>query len=202
MSYSSEKLLRQEIDTLQKAVETLRQENRDLARLANMDGLTGLDNRREAERCLDREISRASRYGRELSLILFDIDRFKIVNDTFGHSAGDDVLMKVGVWLQKELRSADRPSRWGGDEFLILCPETGIEKAVPLAERLRFGCEAGDGALAEGLSMSFGVAAYSIGQTAKELIRRADQALYAAKAGGGNQVRETDPSSVLPRPCR
>ncbi len=166
---------------------------RSLRDQAIHDELTGLYNRREFNRLLGEEISRCRRYGRVMTLLLFDIDRFKNVNDTLGHQAGDDVLRHTGRALHDALRSVDRPARYGGDEFAVILSETGGASAMGAAQRLNRVVPlrvAAEGIPMPGpLSLSIGLAEWPVdGDTADKLVEQADQALYAAKRQGGNQV--------------
>lgn len=155
------------------------------------DPLTGLMNRRAFRERLESEVERARRYGRDLSLIVIDVDLFKRVNDTFGHQAGDRTLIRIGELLQRNRRMEDGAFRIGGDEFALLLPETGPQGATVLAERLRrriehaaLGTERG-----EPLTVSMGVSAFGDhGINVDELFERADVALYDVKAAGGNAI--------------
>lgn len=167
---------------------------------ASTDELTGLANKRAFSEVLEREVIRADRYGHELSLILLDIDDFKLVNDTHGHLQGDEVLRAVGRILKDEPREIDEPARYGGEEFVIALPETGIEGALELAERIRARIEleaipmlGSDEVMY--VSASFGVATMPTSAAdGQELIAAADEALYAAKAAGKNRVAKAGPS--------
>lgn len=156
------------------------------------DGLTGLYNRRFFEEAIEQELARHWRYGHKFALLLFDIDRFKLYNDRKGHLAGDRVLTLLGQILKKELRAVDIAARWGGEEFVILLPETGMEQALAIAERLRTVMETElapqeDGG--EPLTVSIGVAGCPVhGVTREGLLQQADQALYQAKHLGRNLV--------------
>jgi diguanylate cyclase (GGDEF)-like protein len=164
--------------------------------LASTDEVTGLRNRRHALERLRDEVARSHRYGRPLSCILFDVDHFKRVNDTLGHAAGDVVLQAVGQAVLEECRSMDVVARYGGDEFLILLPETDGTAAAALADRLRRSVSTlavMHGGRALGVTASFGVAALDgrgdeSPDEPEELLRRADQALYAAKRRGRDAV--------------
>lgn len=165
------------------------------------DGLTGLFNRRYLEETLAREVARAGRERAPLSLLMIDLDHFKLVNDTYGHSAGDRVLQAVADMLQRQVRSADIVCRYGGEEFAVLMPDTATDHAVARAEDLRRSAQAlelpGPAADAS-LSMSVGVATYPAhGRRAADLVRASDAALYAAKRHGRNRV-ETPPPSETP----
>ncbi len=156
---------------------------------ANTDALTQLANRRHAERVMEDEVERAERYGRPLATVLFDLDYFKNVNDAFGHEAGDRVLSEVRDLLRQRLRDSDVLARWGGEEFLLISPEMRLPEAARLAERLRRLVELHDFGTGGSLTASFGVAERREGETAAELVRRADEAMYAAKRDGRNTVR-------------
>jgi len=153
------------------------------------DGLTGIKTRRFFWEALSSEWKRASRSNRPFSVVLIDLDKFKEVNDTFGHLEGDLVLARVGRLLEQRSRQSNVVARYGGDEFIILMPETGVEQAQALAERLRQWL-AQDAMLVEHhITGSFGVASYpSHGFSAEDIIRVADAGMYAAKKNGGNRV--------------
>ena len=161
---------------------------RNLDFRATTDPLTGLFNRRKFDRALATEIIRAQRYKLPLSLILYDIDHFKQINDAHGHKVGDNVLTALSRFVAARIRNSDLLARWGGEEFVILCPSTNGAMACQLAGNL---CEAvrnlqiGD---AGSVTCSFGVAQYEDGDTAETLLARADDALYAAKSNGRNTV--------------
>jgi diguanylate cyclase (GGDEF)-like protein len=162
-------------------------------RLAITDGLTGIYNRRHVLDLLEMEIERAQRYQRPLSTILFDIDHFKEVNDRFGHPAGDLVLCKLIELCRRSLRTNDSLGRYGGEEFLIIAPETNLQDALEIAERLRKQVEDLQIPTEKGvvnLTISLGAAAFSPGSksTLEDLITRTDDALYTAKRLGRNSV--------------
>ncbi len=163
--------------------------------MAMHDGLTGLLNRRALMQALERDLAQAARSGQAYALLLLDIDRFKAVNDTRGHLAGDQVLRHVSARLQASLRAQDVVGRYGGEEFMALLPGTGAEGARRLAEALRqaieqAACPWEGGAIR--VTISIGVGANPAGdgtpQAAMALIAAADRALYAAKEGGRNRV--------------
>ena len=154
---------------------------RSLEQLATHDALTGLYNRRKLDEELEREIARATRHSRPFSIILLDLDHFKRVNDTHGHPAGDRVLRETADRLSNALRLSDCIGRWGGDEFLILCPETPPANAIQLAQRLERVLEP------TAQTASWGVATHSVNSRAREMIEQADRALYTAKQAGLNQ---------------
>jgi len=157
------------------------------------DGLTGIKTRRFFWEALSSEWKRASRSGRPFSVVIIDLDKFKEVNDSLGHLEGDLVLARVGRLLEQKCRQSNVVARYGGDEFIILMPETGIEQAQALAERLRVWL-ATDSMLEEhNITGSFGVASFPVhGFAMEELIRVADAGMYVAKHAGGNQVGTTD----------
>jgi diguanylate cyclase (GGDEF)-like protein len=170
----------------------------DMSRLAKTDALTQLDNRRVLAQCLKEEVKRAERYKQPLSVLLFDLDKFKRINDYFGHNTGDEVLQEVARQLRENLRTSDPFGRWGGDEFLCLATNTTRDQALELAERLREAVQRCVYEPVGQLSASFGVTAYLPGDTPETLIRRADLGLYKAKASGRNRVIVVEPGITLP----
>ena len=158
------------------------------------DGLTGIKTRRFFWEALSSEWKRASRSGRPFSVVLIDLDIFKEVNDSLGHLEGDLVLARVGRLLEQKCRQSNVVARYGGDEFIILMPETGIEQAQVLAERLRLWL-ATDPMLEEHkITGSFGVASFPVhGFAMEDLIRVADAGMYVSKHAGGNQVSSSEP---------
>ncbi len=153
------------------------------------DGLTGIKTRRFFFEALNSELKRASRSGRPFSVVLMDLDKFKHVNDTKGHLEGDLVLARVGRLLEQKSRQSNIVARYGGDEFVILMPETGVEQAQVLAERLRLWL-GGDATLQEHhITGSFGVATFPVhGFTTEDIIRVADAGMYVSKHAGGDRV--------------
>lgn len=158
------------------------------------DPLTGLSNRRFLEIQLEKLAETAKRYGNRLSVIMLDIDHFKRYNDTRGHVEGDRLLAKIAAILSREMRSADYLFRYGGEEFLVILPESDLAMACAVAERLREAVEA------EGeVTISLGVATYRTTMQDKEsLVREADAALYRAKENGRNRVERTVDTVILP----
>jgi diguanylate cyclase (GGDEF)-like protein len=165
--------------------------NTRLAEVARLDPLTGVLNRRGFTSEVDSEIERFFRSGRQFTIVLADVDHFKRFNDEFGHACGDHVLKRAAEILLNRLRDVDRIGRWGGEEFILLLPETDTEGAAILAEDLR---DAIAGNLFEfagerhRITMTFGVAAYRKGESLDGCIARADTALYHGKKGGRNRV--------------
>ncbi|MFD2111483.1 GGDEF domain-containing protein [Thiorhodococcus fuscus] len=160
--------------------------------MAEHDPLTGLLNRYVAESRFDQEMKRADRYGFQLALILFDIDHFKHINDTFGHTKGDDVLRRLTKAAEGHIRSTDALVRWGGEEFLIISPHTDPAMALTQAEKLRRLIEREDFGLGERVTISLGVCACEPGSSLQSNIERVDAALYRAKCAGRNRSEEAD----------
>jgi diguanylate cyclase len=159
-----------------------------MSKLAMTDSLTQVGNRRLLTQLLREEVSRAERHNLPLSILLFDLDWFKGINDSFGHNTGDEVLQEVAQQLRQSIRISDPFGRWGGDEFLCLATNTDGEKAVELAERLRDTLQQHHFSTVDKVTASFGVTTYRKGDSPETLIRRADLGLYKAKAGGRNRV--------------
>lgn len=160
----------------------------EIARLAATDTLTGIANRRRFYEILERELNRAKRYGTPFSLVMYDLDRFKAVNDTYGHDVGDQVLKTCVEIVQRNIRGADIFARWGGEEFMILTPETEIRAAENLAEKLRAEIAVNVFGVAGNITASFGVTQFETQDDAASLTKKVDDALYRAKAGGRNRV--------------
>ena len=160
-------------------------------RLANTDALTGLANRRCALSRLDILLRRSRQHGTPLTIVLFDIDHFKAINDSYGHAIGDEVLVRIAKLSQHLVRTDDMVGRLGGEEFVWLLPEVKAAEGAKLAERLRDAIhgQSGEGGLPP-VTISVGLASRRGEESAEELLARADGALYAAKNGGRNQVRE------------
>jgi diguanylate cyclase (GGDEF)-like protein len=163
-----------------------------MTELARTDVLTGLSNRRHAEEVLSDETARSQRYGHPLSVILFDLDDFKSLNDDLGHDAGDRVLKEVARLIEPHLRTTDRLARWGGEEFLIVATETPAQATGMLANRIRSAINAHPFEGDRRVSASFSVASYRKGDDPVDMIKRADVALYRAKALGKNRVEGAD----------
>ncbi len=160
-----------------------------LREYAEKDSLTGLFNRRKFYELLGQEKERATRYSRALSLIMFDIDHFKAVNDTYGHAVGDKVLKTTASVVAEHIRKTDILGRIGGEEFAVLATETTAESALALAEKIRCAVEMTHHDEAGKITVSLGVSAYDNGFTLDEFMRRADEALYEAKNKGRNRVK-------------
>lgn len=156
--------------------------------LAITDKLTGLYNRLKLDEVFSYEIRQSERYGNRLSIIILDIDKFKNVNDTFGHQTGDVVLQQLSRLIAENVRTADTVGRWGGEEFLIICPNVDVDKAGILAEKLRQVIEGYRFPKVGQKSCSFGVTEFIKGDSEEKMVERADKALYKAKRDGRNQV--------------
>lgn len=163
--------------------------NKELERLSITDKLTGVFNRVKFDKVLETEIQRSVRFQQPFSIIMLDIDHFKQVNDIHGHQAGDTVLTEIAKLLQANTRETDILGRWGGEEFMIICPQTDINGSLGLAKNLCRIIEGHSFPIVQHKTASFGVTAYQPGDLAESLVARADAALYAAKHNGRNQVK-------------
>lgn len=174
--------------------EELEEKNRELERLSISDGLTGLLNHRHIQEVVREEFERAKRTREALAVVMFDLDHFKKVNDTYGHQVGDRVLQEMARILRRTAREIDKLGRYGGEEFIAVLPDTGIDDAATFAERVRERVERNPFAVGRArplhLTVSAGAATYPhpAVYNPRTLIHRADQALYAAKAAGRNRV--------------
>jgi diguanylate cyclase (GGDEF)-like protein len=164
-----------------------------LRALATTDPLTGLANRRRILDVANYEIQRGRREGTPLSFVLGDVDHFKRINDGRGHETGDQVLMAMAGVLRAVVRERDTVARWGGEEFLVVLPETGLDEAMRVAERARAAMEHGVWPDERPVTMTLGVSQWRSGETLAEAVARADEALYRGKHAGRNR-------SVLERP--
>jgi len=161
---------------------------RDSERRADTDALTGVFNRLGFDAVYAAELERARRYGHPLSVVMFDLDHFKRVNDQHGHAAGDQVLVGAARIVETNLRDSDTVGRWGGEEFVVLAPATAAEGGIRLAEKLRAVMERTGYGPVGAVTGSFGVSQYRPGDTVESLLKRADAALYRAKGTGRNRV--------------
>jgi diguanylate cyclase (GGDEF)-like protein len=187
--------LKRERDLLQESAEELRRRAEAASEMSMTDALTGLLNRYGLQRALQRELSEARRYTRPLSCLLLDIDFFKAVNDTHGHAAGDAALMQTARVLSESVRGSDVVCRYGGEEFLVLAPETDALGAHSLAEKIRLSVSSrlfGDGGRAFAFTLSAGVAELRPGESGNDMIARADLALYQAKQHGRDRVEAAE----------
>lgn len=158
----------------------------ELEQISITDRLTGLYNRHKLDNVLENEFKRSHRFGSSFSLIMIDIDDFKLVNDTYGHQFGDKVLMELSNLLSS--RTTDIIGRWGGEEFLIITQETKLEGALLVAENIRLKIDQHIFPKIGSITASFGVSTYKQGDTINHLISRTDSALYTSKGNGKNQV--------------
>ena len=173
---------------LEKSNELLEKTNTELQLLSITDPLTQLYNRNKTDAELKNEYGRISRYGGTFSLLMLDIDWFKKVNDSHGHPAGDSVLKEIATLLKSSSRDIDVVGRWGGEEFLILCPRINIAQALELAERIRSAVEQFKFSIKVPITVSIGVAQFNHQESIIELIKRTDDKLYHAKHNGRNCV--------------
>jgi diguanylate cyclase (GGDEF)-like protein len=167
----------------------MRELNRELDRRSQTDTLTGLPNRTRLNLQFPIELARANRMGRPLSVIMIDVDHFKRINDEFGHLVGDKVLIAIADVVRRSVRTIDLPARWGGEELLVLCPETRLDQAFILAGRICQAVRAHPFCTGRRHSVSLGVAMVRPDEDIDSLLQRADQALYLAKSGGRDCVR-------------
>jgi two-component system cell cycle response regulator len=172
-----------------------------LKSLALTDQLTGLLNRHAIHTSLEQLVTRYARHGHPFSLILGDLDKFKRVNDSYGHNVGDEVLIETANRLQDHVRAGDIVCRWGGEELLVVLPDTELDSALAVAEKLRFAVgETPMTAAGHSIkqTISFGVTCYHDGEHIDTTIMRADSALYLAKEGGRNRAASVEPGAGAP----
>lgn len=174
---------------LEKSNQIIFLNDKQMEQLAVTDKLTNLYNRFKIELLVDEEIQRALRYKRFFSIILADVDKFKNVNDSCGHLIGDKVLKDFSKILKEKVRKSDIVGRWGGEEFLIILPETNINEAKKVAEYLREQIENFEFEVVKNKTSSFGVTSYRENDSIESIINRVDMALYKAKESGRNQVQ-------------
>ena len=168
---------------------------KDIETLSLTDSLTGLPNRRQLDDSIAKTMATAERHKRPLSIALLDLDKFKRVNDNHGHQVGDDVLKNAGKILLKHTRKGDIAGRWGGEEFLIICPETDIDGVKQLADYLRSTIEHHTFDKIDRQTCSVGVAQWTEGESFEQLLERTDRALYQAKEQGRNRVEKAEPKA-------
>ncbi|MCK5201219.1 MAG: GGDEF domain-containing protein, partial [Spirochaetales bacterium] len=162
--------------------------NKKLELLSTTDQLTKLFNRHKMNSELEKEWKRTMRYRNEFSIIMFDIDWFKKINDTYGHPAGDSVLEELSLLTRKTLRSTDIISRWGGEEFLVLCPEIKLDRARALAVKLCSAVENHRVTVGVAITISVGLCEFGREKNLEDLIKKVDEKLYDAKHQGRNTV--------------
>ncbi len=168
-----------------KKIESQREKLKDLV---SYDELTGVSNRRRFNEIMEYEVVKSLRYSESLSLIMFDLDHFKYVNDRYGHQVGDRVLKNIAGVVSSSLRATDTLARWGGEEFFIVLPKTSCMNALKIAENLRRIVESIDHGIPQKVTCSFGVSCICENDTPKAIIKRADEAMYRAKRRGRNRV--------------
>ena len=186
--------VKQIIAKLNEANELLNEKSKELHRLSHTDSLTTLYNRLHLDEKLEEEVERFKRYQTPCACILIDIDYFKKINDDYGHAEGDRVLKYLSLTLLENIRINDILGRWGGEEFLIICPETKTEGALQLAEKLRSVVEQSD--YQHRVTCSFGIAEISEMDNATSLVSKSDHALYVSKKSGRNCVTLYNPEKV------
>jgi diguanylate cyclase len=183
--------LRGELRTLEEQTFDLRRQIAQTRDSARRDPLTGLPNRRAYDDRVAQEYARWKRFGDPLALLVWDVDDFKKINDTFGHKAGDKALVMLGKLLRERLRATDFIARFGGEELVVLLVGAGRDDATRLADEMRRAVETG-GLHAHGqpvhLTVSGGLALFAAGDAPEDVFERADQAMYRAKQAGKNQV--------------
>lgn len=160
----------------------------NLNNLATVDMLTQVTNRFEFDKMLGHSIAVSKRYNRALSVLLVDIDHFKLINDNFGHLVGDEILKSFSKLLRQQIRQSDIVARWGGEEFIILLPDTSLSSAITMADALRQRIEVNPFESVGNITCSIGVAEFNAIEEADDLLRRADENLYRAKHSGRNRV--------------
>ena len=176
----------------------LETKNRALEELATSDKLTGLSNRHSLDAKLSSEMERSQRYREPLSIILFDLDHFKRINDTWGHQAGDEVLKRIATIASNLVREPDDLFRWGGEEFLLVAPHTTLHGSIVLAEKLRQAIAAEAFPEVGNVTSSFGTAEWLPDESREDWFKRVDQALYRAKNTGRNRVVGFGTEDALP----
>ncbi|ACB33332.1 diguanylate cyclase [Leptothrix cholodnii SP-6] len=189
LTYQGNQVVRRALARAEAEIEQRKLVEAELSRIAITDALTGVWNRRHFEQTIGAERAKAQRHHTPLSLLLFDVDHFKALNDQFGHQAGDQVLTELARLVGRSLRDGDVLARWGGEEFAVILHHCPAADALRLAEKLR-GLVAGHAFDRVGtVTASFGVAELQPDETLDAWFRRVDLALYAAKSGGRNAVR-------------
>lgn len=191
--------LRERNSQLKKEIRERQIAQAELARQATIDHLTSIPNRRKFNEVLSYELMRDERYRNGLSLVICDLDKFKNINDQYGHYTGDMVLKAFTKLVSRNIRASDIFARWGGEEFVLLLPETRLETAIEIAEKLRIETEKHMFPAVGHVTSSFGVTQYLDGDNEATLIRRADEALYKAKDNGRNMVETHPPMHILQR---
>lgn len=172
----------------------------ELINLATTDPLTNLYNRRHFDEMAKKEVERSNRHGNDLSLVIFDLDHFKMINDQYGHIVGDEILSEVTIMAGKCIRASDVLARWGGEEFSILLPETDLHGAYQVAEKIRLMLNDYAHPIVKTTTASFGVSQHHINESYYDWFERTDRALYYAKEHGRNQVGGYNPNEPVVDP--
>lgn len=188
--------LQQTNSQLHMEIESRKQLEMELKKLATTDALTGIYNRRSFNEFIEAEIRRTARYQYPLSVLFFDLDHFKTINDEYGHQIGDQILQQLSKLIQSNIREADLFARWGGEEFIIMATHCDMNCTLQFAEKLRLRVEQHKFVQNISVTCSFGVAYYQSGDNMESIIKRADDSLYKAKSRGRNCV-ETDTLALL-----
>ena len=176
------------LDRLRATQKELASKNRELAQLSEIDTLTQLYNRRKIDQIMEDTLNAAQADNQGMAIIILDIDRFKSINDTFGHQMGDEVIVKVTKQLTDNIRENDSIGRWGGEEFLIICPDTDREAVETLSERLRMCIASHDFNINMQVTCSFGITLLNDNDTVTTLLKRADDGLFHSKESGRNCI--------------
>jgi len=183
-----ENLLSQKNKELEQKNLELEKKIREVEYLSVTDPLTTIGNRRKFEQNLEKEVARARRYKHSLSLVMFDIDYFKQINDKHGHEMGDHILHQLSLVIKNRLRENDCFARWGGEEFVLIFPETNLEKTINISDKFRELINQIDFDNNLFITCSFGVTEYKLNESVNDLFSRVDNALYQAKELGRNRV--------------
>ncbi|MDD4753734.1 MAG: sensor domain-containing diguanylate cyclase [Desulfitobacteriaceae bacterium] len=174
---------------LKSYVEELEYKNEQLEMLASLDMLTGAFNRRKFEHYIDLEIEKKENYGSPFSIIIFDIDNFKEINDSYGHKTGDRILKDITSLIKYTLRATDKLFRWGGDEFIILLPESNLKNAIKVANKIREAIQLFDFNIKnKRITISLGAGGYTLDENPEQFVARVDNALLRAKFSGKNKI--------------
>lgn len=176
----------------------LEQANEELTRISEIDKLTQVCNRLKLDRIFEYEIKKCELSHSEFAVIMMDIDQFKQVNDYYGHNVGDDVLVQITDIIKKNIRETDNVGRWGGEEFLLILPQTNLKEAGIVAEKIRVAIDLFQFPVTKHQTCSLGVTSYALGDSQDKMMLRADKALYEAKNSGRNKVILKSPISNDP----
>lgn len=174
---------------LKKYIDELNCANKKLERLATLDMLTGAYNRRKCDTCFNLLVREKENHRIDFSIIMFDVDKFKRINDLYGHKMGDQVLQGISKTIKYTIRNTDKLIRWGGEEFIILLTGTTLKNAYQVAEKIRINIELNkSGIIPKHITISLGVGEYRLGENLDQFVSRVDKALLGAKANGRNRT--------------